>query len=143
MSQLLMQLHNISQVAMWSIILIWLFLFCNFSEAYSNKGWRTLFNCAQTMQILDFVFSALKWVKNNTIQVITRQMIMLILIYCVFPVCGACIWLSLVVVALGITEVIRYAFYTGYAKEIVGTLRYNVFLVIIPFNQFTEFMTCY
>lgn len=68
---------------------------------------------------------------------------MLILIYCVFPVCGACIWLSLVVVALGITEVIRYAFYTGYAKEIVGTLRYNVFLVIIPFNQFTEFMTCY
>ena len=129
-----MQLHNLSQVIMWSAVLIWLFLFSEFNDAYSNKSWRTLFNCAQTMQILDFVFSVLKWVKNNTLQVITRYTIMLVLIFGVFPVCGACVWLSLVVVALGITEVIRYAFYTGYAKEIVGTLRYNVFLVIIPFN---------
>lgn len=68
---------------------------------------------------------------------------MLTLIYVVFPRCGPCIWLSMVVLALCITEIVRYFFYTGFAKDVAGALRYNLFIVIIPFNQFTEFMTCY
>ena len=68
---------------------------------------------------------------------------MLTLVYVMFPICGPCIWISLVVVALAITEIIRFFFYTGFAKDIAGALRYNVFLVVMPFNQITEFMTCY
>jgi hypothetical protein len=68
---------------------------------------------------------------------------MLTLIYGIFPICGPSIWISLVVVALSITEIIRFFFYTGFSKEISGALRYNVFIVVIPFNQVTEFMTCY
>ena len=110
---------------------------------YEDSSWRAMFNTAQSLQIFDIVFSLLGWAKSNTIQVLIRYFAMLVLILCVFPVCGACIWISLVAVALCITEIIRFFFYTGFAKGIAGALRYNVFLVIIPFNQVTEFMTCY
>jgi hypothetical protein len=68
---------------------------------------------------------------------------MIVITYVVFPTCGACYWLSIVVVALCLTEVSRYLFYTGFMKQIAGALRYNLFIVIMPVNQFTEFMTCY
>ena len=92
---------------------------------------------------MDIAFSIVGWAKSNTAQVLIRYFAMLTLLYVVFPICGACVWISLVAVALSITEIVRFFFYTGFAKGIAGALRYNVFLVIIPFNQVTEFMTCY
>ena len=142
MSLFLTQFHNIAQVVMWLAVLVWM-PFLDWDKAYDNTHWRILLNVAQTAQFHDIIFSYNKWVKNNIVQVAARYFIMLIIIYVIFPQCGACYWISAVVVALCLTEITRYGFYTGYCKSLAGALRYNLFIVIMPVNQFTEFMTCY
>lgn len=83
------------------------------------------------------------WAKNNISQVAGRYFTMLLYIYVIFPQCGACHWITTVVIALCLTEITRYLFYTGYFKSVAGVLRYNLFIVIMPINQLTEFMTAY
>ena len=68
---------------------------------------------------------------------------MQVLVCIIWPLCGACAWISAVVVALCFTEIPRFLFYTGYCDAVAAPLRYNLFLVIMPLNQVTEFMTCF
>lgn len=137
-----MLIHNVSQVIMWALLLV-LLVNLDYETAYDNQNWRILLNTAQTMQFLDVVFSLAGLVKNNIVQVAGRYFIMLFYIYIVFPVCGSCHWVTSVVIALCLTEVSRYLFYTGYFSALSGFLRYNLFIIIMPVNQITEFMTCW
>ena len=76
----------------------------------------------------------LGWTQSNLKQTALRWLMMVYYCLVVFPLCGACHWITLVVIALCLTEVPRYLFYSGLCKDLVGYLRYNLFIVIMPFN---------
>jgi hypothetical protein len=125
--------HNWSQVAMWLTLLVSL-PFLPFETAYDSSSWRLLLEIAQTSQVIDVAFSLTGVLRNNTVQTLMRYLIMIFIVDIVFPLAGPSTSLSLVVIALCLTEVPRYLFYTGSCKNWVGIFRYNSFIFIMPIN---------
>ena len=144
----LVQLHNITQC------LSWLVLLCMTLSDIAQKGfrmdqywtvpqYRTLLDTIQCLQVLDFVFAALKLTNNSVMTTFVQIFSRVAMVLAIFPLLKApkspndmsTVGIFLCMINWSLIEVIRFGFYFAKAQSpesglsrLFGHLRYNVFI---------------
>ena len=141
-----------SQFFGWSLILF--LILSNLTDAKTGElrmnqywtvpGFRMLLDIFQCLQVLDVVFSALKFTNNSVITTLLQVFSRVAMVISVFPLLkpkdpkdGVCMGVFLCIMNWSMIEVIRFGFYAvkqaspsgdSALAKIFGHLRYNVFI---------------
>eukprot|EP00347_Sterkiella_histriomuscorum_P003361 403364588 len=170
--QLVTLLHNLSQIAGWSYVFYLTvsnlvptkpsdqptqnFLkSLNYSHYYTIPQFRQFVEVFQTLQVLDVIFSILRFTNNSVMATFPQYVSRIFVVYGVFPYVAnpdGQYSIILCVLMWSTIEVIRFSFYTVKQYQfladspiavLLGYIRYNTFIPVYPTGVSGELLAVY
>ena len=127
-------------------------------QYWNVPGYKEILNYIQVMQVLDLVFSILKFTRNQVITTFLQVFSRIAMVLAIFPNIEKphgpqdwqCVGIFLCLINWSMIEVIRFGFYStkemlgdGLITNFFGHLRYNVFIFAYILGVTGENIACY
>ena len=148
MSETVIFFYNLWQITTWSLLIVLTLFYIlvdplcqeHQSPYDSNPIWRLFLWTAQGTQVVDILLSAIGATKNSILTVFPQIFSRLYVMFVIFPSIAddKRFLIAFVIMFWGLSEMVRFLFYTIRANATIGWLRYNLFTVVQPSSVLTE-----